>query len=254
MTSVVDESPASARLFRFGAGAGLSAGSRMRLRWAALAPPAAWLLLAGITAYWPQPQEFERTREFPLLAAGFAALLGIGALAGGRLGRFGAGLALRKRSGHKRRLSLPIAVASFLWMIPLQTRSMSEDDVFQQAINYIFTGLIDPKNHPEIVDRKSCIVVVPEPNLNRYARYYLNRFKMDVSRISKKYAGRQVSYELEVEGDDIIFEYLKADKTTVEFGFKSAHISLLGNIDQTEKALKLVFAEHCKADKPKPPF
>jgi hypothetical protein len=161
------------------------------------------------------------------------------------------GLALRKRSGHMIRLSLAIAVASFHWMVPLQTRPMSEDDVFQQAINYIFTGRIDPKDYPEIVDRKSCIIVIPEPNLNRYARYYLNRFKMDVSRISKKYSGRQIFYELEVEGDDIIFEYLKSDKTTVEFGFKSAHISLPGNFDQTEKALKLVFTEHCKPDKPK---
>ena len=164
------------------------------------------------------------------------------------------GLAPRKRSSHKIRLSLTIAVAQFLWMVPLQTRAMTEDDVFQQAINYVFTGRVDPKDGPEIVDLKSCIVVIPEPNLNRYARYYLNRFKMDVSRISKKYAGRQVYYELEIEGDDIILEYLKADKTEVEFGLKSAHISLPGNIDQTEKALKLVFSEHCKADKLKSPF
>jgi hypothetical protein len=104
------------------------------------------------------------------------------------------------------------------------------------------------------VDPKNCIVVVPEPDLNRYARYYLNRFKMDVSRISKKYAGRQVLYELEVEGDDVILEFLKADKATVNFGFKSAHISLPGNIERTEKALHLVFDGHCKADQPKSPF
>ena len=104
------------------------------------------------------------------------------------------------------------------------------------------------------MDPKACIVVLPEPDLNRYARYYLNRFKMDVSRISKKYAGRQVLYELEVEGDDTILEYLKADKKTVNYGFKSAHIALPGNIERTEKALHLVFSEHCKADQPKLPF
>ena len=93
MTSVVDERSAPTRFFiRLGRGTGLSAGSRIGLRWAALAPAAAWLLLAGITVYWPQPQEFERTREFAMLAFGFAALLAIGALAGGRLGRFGARL------------------------------------------------------------------------------------------------------------------------------------------------------------------
>jgi hypothetical protein len=165
------------------------------------------------------------------------------------------GLTLRKRSNHNR-LSVAIAVALFPWMASLQTRAMTEDDVFQQAINYIFTGQIDPnpKHQPEIVDRKTCVVVVPKPNINGYARYYLNRFKMDVSRISKRYAGRRVFYELEVEGDDIIFESLKADKTTVEFGLRSAHISLPGNIDQTEKALKLVFAEYCKPDKLKSLF
>ena len=152
---------------------------------------------------------------------------------------------------HRHRFSFAVVIF-FLWTVSLQ--AVVEDDVFQQAINYIFTGRIDPKDGPDIVDRKSCIVVVPEPNLNRYARYYLKRFKMDVARISKKYAGRQILYELEVEGDDVILEYLKADKTTVDFGFKSAHISLPGNIDQTEKALHLVFAEHCKADKPKSPF
>ena len=165
------------------------------------------------------------------------------------------GLVRGKQSGRRIGLSLAVAaIASMLWLVPLQTSALSEDDVFQQAINYIFTGRIDPKDGPEIVDPKTCIVVVPEPDLNRYARYYLNRFKMDVSRISKKYAGRQVLYELEVEGDDVILEFLKADKATVNFGFKSAHISLPGNIDRTEKALHLVFDGHCKADQPKSPF
>ena len=146
------------------------------------------------------------------------------------------GLVRGKQSGRRIGLSLAVAaIASMLWLVPLQTSALSEDDVFQQAINYIFTGRIDPKDGPEIVDPKACIVVVPEPDLNRYARYYLNRFKMDISRISKKYAGRQVLYELEVEGDDVVLEFLKADKATVNFGFKSAHISLPGNIDANGK-------------------
>jgi hypothetical protein len=76
---------------------------------------------------------------------------------------------------------------------------------------------------------------------------------MDVSRITKKYAGRQVMYELEVEGDDIIFEYLKADNKTVDYGFASAHIPLPGSIELTEKALALI-TEQCKGDKSKSPF
>ena len=77
---------------------------------------------------------------------------------------------------------------------------------------------------------------------------------MDVARVSKKYSGSQVLYELEVEGDDVLLEFVKLDKTTVDYGFRSAHISLPGNIEQTEKALRLIFAEHCKTDKPKSPF
>jgi hypothetical protein len=154
-----------------------------------------------------------------------------------------------------REVTLALAVAgSLLGAFALQDRAAVADDTFQRAVNYVFTGQVDPKDGPKIVDRESCIVLVAEPKFKRYARYYLNRFKMDVSRITKKYAGRQVLYELEVEGDDVIFEYLKADNKTVDYGFKSAHIPLPGSIEQTEKALQLIFAEHCKADKPKPPF
>lgn len=77
---------------------------------------------------------------------------------------------------------------------------------------------------------------------------------MDTSRVSKRYVGARVLYELEVDGDDTIVEYLKLDKKTVEYGLRSSHISLSGSIDQTEKALQLIFSEYCKADKPKSPF
>jgi hypothetical protein len=149
---------------------------------------------------------------------------------------------------------LGIAAVCFFGMAPLQLRAMADDDVFQHAVNYVFTGRIDPQDSPEIVDRKSCVVVVADPKNKRYIRYYLGRFKMDVSRISKTYSGRQTFYVLEVEGDDVIVEYLNLDKMGVVNRFKSAQISLPGNIAQTEKALHLIFSEHCKADDPKPPF
>jgi hypothetical protein len=165
-------------------------------------------------------------------------------------------VAFRNEGGHWISLSLAVAlaVAAIFPTDSLQNRAVAADDVFQQAVNYVFTGRTDPNDGVEIVDRKSCVVVVPEPKFNRYARYYLKRFKMDVARISKKYAGAQALYELEVEGDDVVLEYLKADKTTADYGFKSAHISLPGNIDQAEKALRIIFSEFCKADKPKSPF
>jgi hypothetical protein len=128
------------------------------------------------------------------------------------------------------------------------------EQLFAQAVNYIFTGKLDPPDGPEIVDTKSCIVIVPEPKFNRYARYYLNRVRLDVARISKKYAGPQVAYEWEVEGDDIIFEYLKPDKKTVDYGFRSAHIPLPGNIEQTERGIALIYSKYCKQENQKPPF
>jgi|GEM_PF-1043393 len=159
-----------------------------------------------------------------------------------------------RRTGRGIALSLAIAAAAVSWSVAPPARAASEDDLLQQAVNYVFTGRIDPQDGPEIVDRTSCIVLVPDPKYKRYARYYLNRFKMDIARITKRYAGPQVLYELEVQGDDVLLEYLNADKKTVTYGFKSAQISLPGNIDQTERALKLIFASGCKSDKPKAPF
>ena len=149
---------------------------------------------------------------------------------------------------------LAIAAVAFFGAAALHPRAMAEDDVFQHAVNYVFTGRVAPQDSPEIVDRKSCVVVLSDPRNKRYIRYYLSRFKMDVSRISKTYSGRQTFYTLEVEGDDVIIEYLNLDKTAVTSRYKSAQISLPGNIAQTEKALQLIFSEHCKADNPKPPF
>lgn len=157
-------------------------------------------------------------------------------------------------SSHKIRLCLALAVVSFLATVPLQSRAAAEDDMFQRALNYVFTGRIDPLDGPAIVDRKACVVVAPDAKFKRYIRYYLNRFKIEDSRISKIYSGSQVSYELEVAGDGIIVEYLNIDKATINFGLKSEHISLPGNIDQTEKALHLIFDEYCKPEKLKTPF
>jgi hypothetical protein len=152
------------------------------------------------------------------------------------------------------RLLLAVAFAFLLLTAPVRTFAGAEDDVFQQAVNYVFTGRIDPPDGPEIVDRKSCTVLVPDPKFKRYARYHLGRFKMDVARVSKKYSGPQILYELEVEGDDVVLEFVKLDKTTVDYGFRSAHIALPGEIEQTEKALALIFTKYCKADRPKSPF
>jgi hypothetical protein len=164
-----------------------------------------------------------------------------------------ASLAHLNKSWYKIRWTLTVAAVSFLWTAPVQVRAVAEDDVFQLAVNYVFTGRTDPPNPPQIVDRKSCTVVVLDTQFRTHIRYYLNRFKMDSARISKTYSGQKISYVLEVEGDDTVVEHLNPDKTVAR-AFRSAQISLPGDIDQSEKALRLIFADYCRAEKPKPPF
>jgi hypothetical protein len=129
----------------------------------------------------------------------------------------------------------------------------SENDVFLQAVNYVFLGRIDPAESAEIVDRKACVVVAPDVRFKRYVKYYLSRFKLDAARFNKRYSGARTLYDLDVLGDDVILEYLAPDKTTVMQGYKSAQIPLPGDIGPTQKALQII-SESCKAEGPKTPF
>ena len=140
-------------------------------------------------------------------------------------------------------------VVVFLWIVPLQIWALAEDDPLQKAVNYLFTGRNDPQDAPEILDRKSCVVVVPLPKSKQSIRYYLGRFKMDTAFINKTYAGSETIYSLDVKGAEVVVEYLNPGKSTVLHGHKSAQISLPGDIDQTNKALALI-ASLCRNSKP----
>ena len=155
------------------------------------------------------------------------------------------GLGLRQGSA--------VAAASLFGLVLLQTPARSEVDVFQQAVNYVFTGSVDPPDGPEIVDRKSCVIVLRDPKFNRYIRYHLGRFNIDEAIFGKKYSGSRAYYELDVKADDVVIEYLNPDKKTVAQAYRSAQIPLPGDIDQTQKALRIM-SEGCKAEKPKAPF
>lgn len=132
--------------------------------------------------------------------------------------------------------------------------SAAADDLFQKAVDYVFTGTTEPTEGPEIADRAACVVVVPDTRFKRFARYYLRRFKMDASSIVQKYSGSHPYYELDVGGDGVILEYLGPDKASVTQSYKSAQISLPGNIDDTRKALQIIFSDFCKVEKPKTTF
>jgi hypothetical protein len=149
------------------------------------------------------------------------------------------------------RIAAAAAVAAVFMAAP--AARAAENDVFQQAVNYAFLGRIDPPEGAEIVNRKECIVVAPDPRFKRYVRYYLARFKLDAARFNKRYSGARTLYDLDVQGDDVILEYLAADKTTVIQGYRSAQIPLPGDIVPTQKALQII-SESCKAEGPRTPF
>ncbi len=152
-----------------------------------------------------------------------------------------------------RRLVL-MATAAAVGVIAPQVRGGTPvPDLFQQAVNYVFTGKLDPQGGPEIVDRAACVIVMRDPRFERFIRYYLARFKMDTARFTKKYAGTQELYELDVEGDTPVIEYLAMDKATILQRYKSAQIPLPGNIEQAQKALRIITTQ-CKSDQPKSPF
>ena len=109
--------------------------------------------------------------------------------------------------------------------------------------------LLRPQDAPEILDRKSCVVVVPDPKSKQFIRYYLERFRIDTAFINKTYAGSETNYSLDVKGTGVIVEYLDLDKSTILHGYKSAQIPLPGDIDQINKALALI-ARLCRNGKP----
>ena len=154
----------------------------------------------------------------------------------------------RRRIGW---LAAAAALSAVLTAAP-STRA-ADNGVFQQAVNYAFLGRIDPPEGAEIVNRKDCIVVAPDPRFKRYVRYYLSRFKLDAARFNKRYSGARTLHDLDVQGDDVILEYLAPDKTTVIQGYKSAQIPLPGEIGPTQKALQII-SDSCKAEGPKIPF
>lgn len=144
--------------------------------------------------------------------------------------------------------TVAIGMAAFPECSPAQV------DLFQQAVNYVFTGSVAPQNAPEIADRKSCVIIVPDRKTAGFIRYYMARFSMDDAQFDKIYSGSQIGYQLDVKGNDIIIEYLSSDKRTVTQRYRSAQIPLPGDIEQTQKAFRIIFADYCKPEKLKGPF
>ena len=144
---------------------------------------------------------------------------------------------------------LSTAAAAAIALLPIGLPSAkAEADILEQAINYVFTGQVAPQEDLEIVDRKACIVQLAEPDSKRKTRYYLSRFKMDTARYEKLYSGRVPSYRVYIEGDDDVVEFLNPDMT-ISHAHRSARFPLPGDIDRSQRALRLI-AEKCKHDEP----
>jgi hypothetical protein len=137
----------------------------------------------------------------------------------------------------------------------LAASAAAAPDLFQQAVAYVFTGRVDPPEPIEIVDRKTCVVIVPDRRFNRLVRYYLGRFDMDRARFNTRYSGTRAFYELDVRGEDVILEYLDPKTRAVLQSYRSAQIALPGGPEQTRRALDVVFADgRCQDAEPKVPF
>jgi hypothetical protein len=148
-----------------------------------------------------------------------------------------------------------IGLAALAWLAAGGVAVAAPADLFQQAVAYIFTGRVDPPEPVEIVDRKACIVIVPDARFKRLVRYHLASFDMDHARFNTRYSGTRAVYELDVRGDDVILEYLDPLSRNVLQSYRSAQIALPGAIEQTRRALDVVFAEeNCKPPAQKTPF
>jgi len=150
--------------------------------------------------------------------------------------------------------TIAASVAVAFCTVSFPEYSLAEVDLFQQALNYVFTGDLAPQHAPEIVDRESCIVIMPDTKTGGFVRYYMARFRMEDALFNKIYSGSEVRYALDVKGNDTIIEYLSSDKRTVTQRYRSAQIPLPGDIDQTQKAFRIIFADYCKPKKSKGPF
>ena len=161
---------------------------------------------------------------------------------------------LQTKTGPMAIEMLTVFVVVLTWMLNGPLTARAENDIFQKAVNYIFTGKVEPQPAPEIVDRASCVVMIPNPKFQGYIRYYLSRFRTDTATFDKVYSGPRVTYQLDVRGDDVIIEYLSPDKKSVTQGYRSAQIPLPGDIDQTQRAFKVIFADYCKPKQSNAPF
>ena len=134
-----------------------------------------------------------------------------------------------------RRLCLAILTVATTWV----GAAVPENNEFQQAINYVFSGNIEgrtPQLLSSILDENNCIISVETPG-NSWV-YYMKQIKPNSIVIDEP--NRKISFE----GDDTIVEHTFEGLPKVEKDNKNS-ITLRGDIERTKDALKLIFTKYC---------
>lgn len=135
--------------------------------------------------------------------------------------------------------------------------AIASDDVFRQAVNYVFLGNVngDPTPDGERIlsaDQDTCVVVKEDvfrtnsSTTTRQWKYYLKRI---LAMNSSPYGG------LLIEGDEPVAQLLVKDGDVWKIisSEKRTLIPLYGNIERTTNALRLIFSKFCPP-KAKAPF
>jgi hypothetical protein len=134
-----------------------------------------------------------------------------------------------------RGLSLAILMAAMAW----SGVTISEDDEFKQAVNYVFSGNIEgktPQLLSSIVEEAKYIISVETPG-NSWV-YYMKEINPKSVLIDER--NRKISFE----GDSTIVEHTFEGLPKVEKDNKNS-VMLRGDIERTKGALKLIFTKYC---------
>ena len=135
--------------------------------------------------------------------------------------------------------------------------AVSDDDVLQKALNYIFRGDIGAPG-VSIVDRKACVVKVVSMGGGLEQTFFLRAVKSAriENQLRQTTYGPQYRPVISLEGDGTVME------ETVWPGTKSAEtsrtkktaISIIGDVERTQNALHLVVSDFCQPEASKLPF
>jgi hypothetical protein len=146
------------------------------------------------------------------------------------------------------------ACGMVLLMVSVATISAAEDDIFQQAINYVFLGNV--KGEPFLgiriisADKNTC-AVVQEEMIGSNSGYVVVQNKFFLKKITAmEFKPFTPHAALAIEGDETIVERIDSNRRVTNF--KHWQIPLPGNVERSRRAVNRVFSEYCMPEKRMP--